>query len=95
MTLLTQPERSATRATALKESGADSVSAYITHGVLSGEAVTRVTASPLEELVTTDSIQATEPVKSAHNIRQISIAPLLAKAITRIAQEQSVSYLFD
>lgn len=82
-------------ATALKESGAESVSAYITHGVLSGEAVARVTASPLEGLVTTDSIQATEPVKAAHNIRQISIAPLLGEAITRIAHEQSVSCLFD
>lgn len=82
-------------ATALKESGAESVSAYITHGVLSGEAVARVTASPLEELVTTDSIRATEPVKAAHNIRQISIAPLLGEAITRIAHEQSVSCLFD
>lgn len=82
-------------ATALKESGAASVSAYITHGVLSGEAVARVTASPLEELVTTDSIQATKPVKAAHNIRQISIAPLLGEAITRIAHEQSVSCLFD
>ena len=82
-------------AVALKESGAASVSAYITHGVLSGGAVARVTASPLEELVTTDSIQATEAVRVAHNMRQISIAPLLGEAINRIAEEQSVSYLFD
>ena len=82
-------------AVALKEAGAASVSAYITHGVLSGGAVARVTASPLEELVTTDSIQATEAVRVAHNMRQISIAPLLGEAITRIAEEQSVSYLFD
>jgi ribose-phosphate pyrophosphokinase len=82
-------------AVALMDSGADSVSAYVTHGVLSGGAVARVSASPLEELVMTDSIQATEAVRVAQNIRQISIAPLLGDAIQRISDERSVSSLFD
>ena len=82
-------------AEALMESGAKAVSAYVTHGVLSGGAVARVTASPLMELVTTDSIQATEAVRVAHNMRQISIAPLLGEAMARIADARSVSSLFD
>jgi ribose-phosphate pyrophosphokinase len=82
-------------AVALKDAGASSVCAYVTHGVLSGGAVARVTASPLEELVTTDSIPATEAVRVAHNIRQISIAPLLGEAMSRISYERSVSSLFD
>ncbi|MHA1153045.1 MAG: ribose-phosphate pyrophosphokinase [Alphaproteobacteria bacterium] len=82
-------------ATALMNAGASSVSAYVTHGVLSGGAVARVSASPLEELVMTDSIQATEAVRVAQNIRQISIAPLLGEAMRRISDEHSVSSLFD
>ncbi len=82
-------------AEALMKAGATSVSAYVTHGVLSGGAVARVTASPLESLVTTDSIMATEAVQRAHNIRQISIAPLMAEAIQRVSEERSVSSLFD
>ncbi|HEY1721204.1 MAG TPA: ribose-phosphate pyrophosphokinase [Magnetospirillaceae bacterium] len=82
-------------AVALMKAGAASVSAYVTHGVLSGGAVARVTASPLESLVTSDSIQATEAVKLARNIRHISIAPLMAEAILRISEERSVSSLFD
>ncbi len=82
-------------ADALSKAGATSVAAYVTHGVLSGGAVARVTSSPLETLVTTDSIQATEAVRVAHNIRQISIAPLMAEAIRRISAEQSVSSLFN
>jgi ribose-phosphate pyrophosphokinase len=82
-------------AEALIKAGATSVSAYVTHGVLSGGAVARVTNSPLEALVTTDSIPATEAVKQAHNIRQISIAPLMAESIQRISEERSVSSLFD
>jgi len=82
-------------ATALMEAGAEAVSAYVTHGVLSGGAVARVTASPLEELVTTDSIQATEAVRVARNIRHLSIAPLMAEAMRRISEERSVSSLFD
>lgn len=82
-------------AVALMEAGAESVSAYVTHGVLSGAAVARVTASPMKEMVITDSIQATEAVRLAGNIRQISIASLLAEAIARISDERSVSSLFD
>ena len=82
-------------AKALVEAGAKSVSAYVTHGVLSGGAVGRVSSSPLKELVITDSIQATEAVRLADNIRQISIAPLMAEAIKRITQEASVSSLFE
>ena len=82
-------------AEALIESGAKSVSAYVTHGVLSGGAVARVTASPLETLVTTDSIMATEAVRVAHNIEQLTIAPLIGEAMKRISLENSVSSLFD
>jgi len=80
---------------ALMKAGAVSVSAYVSHGVLSGGAVARVTASPLKELVITDSIPATEAVKLAGNIRQITIAPLMAESIQRISEERSVSSLFD
>ena len=82
-------------AEALIESGAKAVSAYVTHGVLSGGAVARVTASPLETLVTTDSIMATEAVRVAHNIEQLTIAPLIGEAMKRISLENSVSSLFD
>jgi len=82
-------------AEALMEAGALSVSAYVTHGVLSGGAVARVTASPMEELVITDSIQATEAVRVAQNIRQLTIAPLLGEAMDRISGERSVSSLFN
>lgn len=82
-------------ADALIESGAKSVSAYVTHGVLSGGAVARVTASPLENLVTTDSIMATEAVRVARNINQLTIAPLIGEAMHRISLENSVSSLFD
>ena len=82
-------------AEALIEAGAKSVSAYVTHGVLSGGAVARVTASPLENLVTTDSIMATEAVRVARNINQLTIAPLIGEAMLRISLENSVSSLFD
>jgi ribose-phosphate pyrophosphokinase len=82
-------------AAALMDAGASCVSAYVTHGVLSGGAVARVTASPIEMLVITDSIVATEPVRAAHNIRQLTIAPLMAEAIMRISEERSVSSLFN
>jgi len=82
-------------AEALIKDGATSVSAYITHGVLSGGAVARITSSPLENLVITDSIAATEAMKLAHNIRPITIAPLMAESIQRISEERSVSSLFD
>ena len=81
-------------AKALIEAGALSVDAYVTHGVLSGGAVSRVVDSPLDSLVITDSIQATEAVAVAGNIRQVSVAPLLGEAILRVNQERSVSSLF-
>ncbi len=82
-------------AEALLEKGASSVLAYITHGVLSGGAVARITASKIEELVITDSIMPIEAVKAARNIRVCPIAPLIAEAIARTAGEKSVSSLFD
>jgi len=81
-------------AEALLEQGASEVSAYITHGVLSGGAVARIAASPLKELVITDSIQPTEAVRVASNIRVISVAELLGEAVLRTAEERSVSSLF-
>ena len=81
-------------ANALLEQGATGVSAYITHGVLSGGAVARVTASELKALVITDSILPTEAVRVARNIRVLSIAPLIGEAIARTAGEESVSSLF-
>jgi ribose-phosphate pyrophosphokinase len=82
-------------AVALTEAGAESVSAYVTHGVLSGGAVARVTSSPMQRLVITDSIMATEAVRVSSNIEQLTIAPLIAEAIQRISDESSVSSLFD
>ena len=82
-------------AEALLEAGATEVYAYITHAVLSGGAVSRITGSKLKELVVTDSIQPTEAVKVARNIRVITIAPLMGEAIARTATESSVSSLFD
>jgi ribose-phosphate pyrophosphokinase len=82
-------------AAALIEAGALSAAAYVTHGVLSGGAVARVTSSPLEKLVTTDTIQATEAVRVSHNIRQLTVAPLIGEAMRRISEERSVSSLFD
>ncbi len=82
-------------AEALLANGAKEVYAYITHGVLSGGAVSRIASSKLKELVITDSIQPTEAVKVARNIRVISIAQLLGEAIARTATESSVSSLFD
>jgi len=82
-------------AVALMDHGAKSVSAYITHGVLSGGAVARISASPIETLVATDSITPTEAMRVAHNILQITIAPLIAEAMRRISDENSVSSLFE
>ena len=82
-------------ADALLAKGAREVYAYCTHGVLSGGAVARIASSRLKELVITDSIQATEAIKVAHNIRTITIATLLGEAIGRTATESSVSSLFD
>lgn len=82
-------------AEALMRKGAACVVAYVTHGVLSGRAVARVQQSVLRELVITDSIAATAEVAGASRIRHVTIAPLLAEAIRRIADETSVSSLFN
>ena len=82
-------------AAALLEAGAAAVTAYVSHGVLSGGAVARVDGSALAELVVTDSIAATAAVKAARKVRRITIAPLLAEAMRRTAEESSVSSLFD
>jgi len=82
-------------ADALLDEGATEVYAYITHGVLSGTAVERVTTSRLKELVITDSIQPTAAVKAARNIRVLAISNLIGEAIRRTASEESVSSLFD
>ena len=82
-------------AEALLANGATSVTAYISHGVLSGGAVARITSSKLKKLVITSTIEPTPAVQAAHNIRVISIAYLLGEAINRTALEQSVSSLFD
>ncbi len=82
-------------AAALIDNGARSASVYVTHGVLSGGAVARIASSPIEMMTLTDSILATEAVRLAHNIRQATIAPLLAEAMRRISEESSVSSLFD
>ncbi len=80
---------------AIMSAGAKSVSAYVTHGVLSGPAVERVEKSALQSLVVSDSISQPEHVKQCKNIRILSMAPLLAEAVQRIAEESSVSSLFD
>ncbi|PYE87346.1 ribose-phosphate pyrophosphokinase [Phyllobacterium leguminum] len=82
-------------AEALLAKGAKSVTAYITHGVLSGGAVARITSSKMKELVITDSIQPTAAILAAPNIRVLSIADLIGEAISRTAAEESVSSLFD
>jgi ribose-phosphate pyrophosphokinase len=82
-------------AQALLEAGATSAAAYVTHGVLSAGAVARIAASRLETLVITDSIRATEAVRVANKIREITVAPLIGEAIRRISDESSVSSLFD
>jgi ribose-phosphate pyrophosphokinase len=82
-------------AAALRQQGAQEVFAYSTHGVLSGGAAARVNKSELSELVVTDSIYNGEADAADGKIRRLTIAPLLAEAIRRIADESSVSSLFD
>jgi ribose-phosphate pyrophosphokinase len=82
-------------AKALIDKGATEVSAYISHGVLSGPAVQRVADGPLKELVITDSIEQPDEVLNCSKIRRVSVAPLIGEAIRRIANEESVSKLFD
>jgi len=81
-------------AEALLKNGASEVTAYITHGVLSGGAVSRIQNSRLKSLVITDSILPTEAVRAAKNIRLLPIAPLIGEAILRTSREESVSSLF-
>ena len=78
----------------LKSNGAKSIYSYIVHGVLSGNALTRITESDIKELVLTDTIQASQEVKKTKNIRHISIAPLMGEAIKRINSDSSISALF-
>ncbi len=82
-------------AKALAESGASSVSAYVAHGVLSGPAYERIENSVMDELVITDSIRPTESCNVNPKIRVVTVAPLLAEAMNRIAHETSVSSLFE
>lgn len=82
-------------AQALVDAGAKSVSAYVAHGVLSGAALERIAGSIMDELVITDSIRPTDGVKNHDTIRVVSVAPLMAEAMNRIAHETSVSSLFD
>ena len=82
-------------AQALMDAGAASVTAYLTHGVLSGGAVARVEGSALKELVITDTIQPSEAAQASTKVRVLSIAPLIGEAMRRIADESSVSSLFD
>ena len=81
-------------AAALKDMGAATVHAYITHAVLSGPAVSRISASQLDEVVVTDTIPLNEEAKACSKIRQLSIAELLAETMRRIANEESVSSLY-
>ncbi|MEE9348111.1 MAG: ribose-phosphate pyrophosphokinase [Robiginitomaculum sp.] len=82
-------------AKALKDQGANEVYAYITHGVLSGPAVERITKSELKEVVITDTIEQPEAVKACKKIREVSVATLIGEAIRRISNDESVSKLFD
>ena len=82
-------------ADALIAQGTKDVLAYITHGMLSGGVVGRVSKSRLRELVVSDTIAATQEQKSAANIRTLPIAPLIGEAIAHTAKEGSVSSLFD
>ena len=82
-------------AEALAERGATEVSAYISHGVMSGPAAQRVADSVLKELVLTDTIEASQTVQACGKVRHVSVAPLIGEAIRRIANEESVSKLFD
>lgn len=82
-------------AQALLDQGANSVAAYITHGVLSGGAVARVDESALTELVITDTILPSDPAQDSDRIRILAMAPMIGEAVRRIADESSVSSLFD
>ena len=82
-------------AEALVNQGAEEVSAYVSHGVLSDGSLERLEASALKEVVVTDSIEAPEPITQSSKVRHVTVAPLIGEAIRRIANEESVSKLFD
>ena len=82
-------------ASALKERGASRVLAYATHPVFSGEAVSRIASSDIDQVVVTDTIPLSEAAQNCIRIRQVSIAGLLAETVRRISNEESVSYLFN
>ena len=79
----------------LLSEGAVEVHAYITHGVLSGAAVDKISSSNIKSLVVTDSIEATDAVKNSKKIRSVATAPMLAQAMLNIAHGSSVSSLFN
>ncbi len=81
-------------ASALKEHGAVSVAAYITHPVLSGPAVSRISESALDEIVVTDTIPLNDAAQACDKIRQLSVAEMLAETMRRISNEESVSSLY-
>ncbi|MGN0908136.1 MAG: ribose-phosphate diphosphokinase, partial [Succinivibrio sp.] len=82
-------------AAALKERGAKSVYAYVTHPVLSGPAFDNISKSVIDQLVVTDTIPATEKFSALKNFRQVTLAPMLAEAIRRINNEESISAMFQ
>jgi ribose-phosphate pyrophosphokinase len=81
-------------AEALKEHGASKVIAYCTHPVLSGKAISNIDQSSLDELVVTDTIPLSEAAANCKRIRQISAAPMLAEAVRRVSNEESISAMF-
>ena len=81
-------------AAALKAKGAASVTAYITHPILSGPAIERISSSELDELVVTDTVPLSESAQSCSKIRQLEVAELLAETIRRMSQDESVSSLY-
>tara|TARA_Y200000002_G_C22607943_1_gene632492 strand:- start:943 stop:1236 length:294 start_codon:yes stop_codon:yes gene_type:complete len=78
----------------LKEKGAKEIHVYITHGVLSGEAVNKIKKSPIKNFVITDTIDNSRKIKNAKNIEVLSISNLLGEALKRISNSTSVSDLF-
>lgn len=81
-------------AVALMEHGAEEVYSYVVHGVLSGNAVQRIEASPIKKMIMTDSIRPSDEALKSDRIEQLTIAPLLGEAILRIAEDRSISALF-
>ena len=94
MILLTQVEQLLTPQKFLKQKGAKEIHVYITHGVLSGDAVQKIKKSAIKKLVITDTIDNFNKIKSAKNIEILSVSNLMGEAIRRISNSTSVSYLF-